>query len=231
MEIRADTPRLDIRELRKTERLAAAGLTARAMRDNPTTFAMFGDEPLNRLAGMQAVWTAFFHRQAPPQLGAFYRGCLVGTGAAAPPGQCIGTTFIGDAGTIAAGPVPAGGDPALGDYVRAHYVRHDLSEPHWHVGPVGVEPRFQGRGIGEALMRELIRIMDQAGGTSWGETDTEANVRFYRSLGWHLERTVTVAGIDLWFMRREAPASETVTKCATGGSPQSTSPVSAGKLG
>ncbi|MFE3171514.1 GNAT family N-acetyltransferase [Amycolatopsis sp. NPDC059090] len=217
-----DLPRLEIRDLRKTERLAAAGLTARAMRDNPTTYAMFGAEPLDRLAGMQAVWTAFFHRQAPPQLGAFYRGCLVGTAAASPPGHCIGSTFPGDAAKITTGPAPSAGDPAIGDYVRAHYVLHDLAEPHWHVGPVGVEPRFQGRGIGESLMRALIAIMDADGSPSWGETDTEANVRFYRALGWDLDRTVTVSGIDLWFLGRTAPGAEAgAAGRATGGRPQS----------
>jgi GNAT superfamily N-acetyltransferase len=197
---------LDIRPLRADERRLAAGLTARAMRDNPTTIAMFGDEPLDRLASMQAIWTAFFHRPSGPVIGAFYRGCLVGVAAASPPGDCIGSTFGEHAGQVATGAEPAVGDPARGSYVQAHYAVHDLPEPHWHVGPVGVEPRFQGRGIGEQLMADLIRIMDAEGSVSWGETDTEANVRFYKALGWELVKTVPVVGIPLWFMRRPGPA-------------------------
>jgi ribosomal protein S18 acetylase RimI-like enzyme len=80
-----------------------------------------------------------------------------------------------------------------------------MPEPHWHVGPVGVEPRFQGRGIGEALMRELLGIMDAEGSASWGETDTEANVRFYQALGWELVKAIQVVGIPLWFLQRSGP--------------------------
>ncbi len=180
----------------------AAGLTARAMRDNPTTIAMFGDEPLDRLVGMLSIWTAFFHHPAPPQLGAFYRGCLVGVGAAVPPGGCIGDALGADADDLAAGEAPPIGHPGRAQYVRAKYAVHDLATPHWHVGPVAVEPRFQGRRIGETLMQALLDIMDEDGSPSWGETDTEANVRFYRALGWELVKTEEVIGIPLWFLVR-----------------------------
>jgi GNAT superfamily N-acetyltransferase len=176
------------------------------MRDNPTTEAMFGPESLDRLASMTAIWTAFFRRPAGPAFGAFYRGCLIGVASATPPGGCIGSTFGERAGDVAAGPEPPLGDPARPEYVRAHYAVHDLTEPHWHVGPVGVEPRIQGRGIGEALMRAVMRVMDAEGSPSWGETDTEANVRFYQSMGWELVKSVDVIGIPLWYLRRDAPA-------------------------
>lgn len=196
-------PTLQIRELRKDDRRPAAGLVARAMRDNPTTYAMFGDEPLDRLAGLMPIWTAFFHRPAPPQIGAFYKGCLVGAAAAVPPGGCIGAALDSDDRRIALGEAPPVGDPARAEYVRAHYAIHDLAEPHWHVGPVGVEPRFQGRGIGEALMQALIDVMAGDPSPTWGETDTEANVRFYTALGWELTKTVEVVGIPLWYLRRD----------------------------
>jgi GNAT superfamily N-acetyltransferase len=195
-------PPIEIRPLRSSERRFAAGITARAMRDNPTTEAMFGAEPLERLVNMHDLWTAFFHQPVGPQLAALYKGCLIGVAAATPPGTCIGATFGNGAGAIADGPEPPLGDPTRAEYVRATYAVHDLPEPHWHVGPVGVEPRLQGRGIGEALMRALIDIMDEEGSASWGETDTEANVRFYTALGWTLVKTVKVVGIPLWFLRR-----------------------------
>jgi len=180
----------------------AAALTARAMRDNPTTVAMFGTDPLDRLAGMQAIWTAYFHRAAPPQLAALYQGCLVGVGAAVPPGGCIGTALAGSAGEVLELPEPPVGHPDRPGYVRAHYAAHDLLEPHWHVGPVAVEPRFQGVRIGETLMRALLQVMGAEGSPTWGETDTEANVRFYTALGWSLVKEVEVIGIPLWFLRR-----------------------------
>ncbi len=196
--------KLDIRGLRADERRLAGGLTARAMRDNPTTEAMCGADPLERLAHMQTVWTAFFHRPPGPALGAFYRGCLVGVAGATPPGACIGHTYGPRAADVAGGAEPARDDPARFDYVQATYAVNDLPEPHWHLGPVGVEPGFQGRGVGRVLVQELIAIMDADGNASWCETDTEPNVRFYEALGWEPVRAVQMIGIPLWFLHRPA---------------------------
>jgi ribosomal protein S18 acetylase RimI-like enzyme len=226
---RETLPGFELRALRPAERRLAAGLTARAMRDNPTTEAMFGPDPLDRLAGMQAIWTGFFHRPPRLALGGFYRGCLLAVGAAAAPGGCIGAAY-GRTLPVAGGPDPPFGDPARAGQVRASYARHDLPAPHWHVGPVAVEPRFQGRGLGEALMRELQRRTDAAAGVLWGETDTEANVRFYRGLGWRVAGAVQVLGIPLWFLHRPAgqAASRSGTSArssANGSSPSATLPM------
>lgn len=200
-------PGLQVRELRRDERRLAAGLTARAMRDNPTTRALAGADPLDRLATMYGVWTAFFHRTAPARLGAFYRGCLVGVGVAAEPGACVGAALGADAPAILDGPEPPAGDAARTRYLHATYAVHDLTEPHWHIGPVAVEPGFQGCGIGGRLMRALVGVMDAGGVPSWCETDTEANVRFYAALGWRPVRTVQVLGTPQWFLHRRAPAA------------------------
>jgi ribosomal protein S18 acetylase RimI-like enzyme len=208
---RGDLARLDIRVLRPEERRLAAGLTARAMRDNPTTEAMFGCDPLERLARMQLLWTAFFRSPPPTTRAVFYRGCLLGVASAAAPGRCIGHTFGVDPAETAGRAEPPPGDPARQNHVLATYAVHDLPEPHWHIGPVAIEPGFQGRGIGNALMRELVGAMDGDGCASWFETDTESNVRFYGALGWETVKTVEVMGVPLWFMRRPgapAPASE-----------------------
>src|SRR5688572_20945166 len=67
---------LDVRKLRTDEHRLAAGLTARAFRDNPTSVAMFGDDPLERLFRMQLLWTAFFRKPPVATRGVFYKGCL-----------------------------------------------------------------------------------------------------------------------------------------------------------
>ncbi|MEV4545609.1 GNAT family N-acetyltransferase [Micromonospora echinaurantiaca] len=206
-----DPPRLEVRGLRPDERRLAGGLVARAMRDNPTTLAMCGADPFDRLAHMQPIWTAFFHRPPGPAVGAFHRGCLVGVAGATPPGACVGSTYGPRAAPVAGGPEPPPGDPGRADYVQATYAVNDLPEPHWHLGPVAVEPGFQGRGVGARLVRELTAVLDADGHDGWCETDTEANVRFYRALGWQAVRTVRVIGIPLWFLhrpgRRPAPAA------------------------
>jgi ribosomal protein S18 acetylase RimI-like enzyme len=195
---------VDSRALRRHERLLAASLTARAMRDNPTSIAIFGADPLDRLAGVQPVWTAFYHGTTPAQLGAFHRGCLLAAAAAAPPGRCVGSVAPE---VDPAGPVPPPGNPRRSAYVRARYAAHDMEQPHWHVGPVAVEPQCQGRGIGTLVVRALIEIMDASGIGSWLETDTEANVRFYRALGWRVAAEAEVLGTPQWFLHRPAPTA------------------------
>jgi GNAT superfamily N-acetyltransferase len=200
-----DASRFAVRELRADERRLAGGLTARAMRDNPTTWALHGTDALDRLAYTQTIWTAFFHRPPGPALGAFYRGCLVGVAGATPPGACIGVALGSRAPETVATAEPPPGDLARADYVQATYAVNDLPEPHWHVGPVAVEPGFQGLGVGQALVRELMSRTDDDGRPAWCETDTEPNVRFYRRLGWAPVRQVQVIGIPLWFLHRPAP--------------------------
>jgi GNAT superfamily N-acetyltransferase len=233
---RVELPRLELRALRPAERRLAAGLTARAMRDNPTTEAMFGPEPLERLAGMQAIWTAFFHRLPGLALGGFYRGCLVAVAAAVPPGGCVGAARSGGAAAVVAGREPPPGDPARTGYVHATYAVHDLADPHWHVGPVVVEPGCQARGIGEALMRALQRHPDIGPGALWGETDTVANVRFYQRLGWRPVRVVRLLGIRLWFLHRPPGQAATGSgssdrSSANGSNPSATRPISSSASG
>ena len=39
--------------------------------------------------------------------------------------------------------------------------RRDLLEPHWHLGPVAVESRLQGQGVGTVMIDDFCARMDQ----------------------------------------------------------------------
>jgi len=80
---------------------------------------------------------------------------------------------------------------------------NDLMDDHWHVGPVAVEPGFQGMGIGHVVMRTLCDHIDDRGDLAWLETDKIENVLFYTSLGFELVSEVPVLSTSIWFMRRE----------------------------
>ena len=84
---------------------------------------------------------------------------------------------------------------------------HDLADEHWHVGPVGVEPGFQDRGIGGAIMRDICTTLDGEQRIGWLETDKERNVRFYTGLGFEVVETTTILGVPTWFMRRDPAPS------------------------
>ena len=123
--------------------------------------------------------------------------------AVTPPGGCVGSFFATSADEILEKPTPGLGDPARPQMFWAHFATHDCPDEHWHIGPVGVEPGFQGRGIGADLIRALCASFDEQERVGWLETDKEGNVRFYRAHGFEVVETTTIVGVPTWFMRRD----------------------------
>ena len=82
----------------------------------------------------------------------------------------------------------------------------DPDEPHWHLGPVAVEPGLQGMGIGSQMMEEFARRMDRERAVAYLETDKPQNVVFYERFGFETLDERVVLGVPNWFMRRAAPA-------------------------
>ena len=68
---------------------------------------------------------------------------------------------------------------------------------------MGVEPGFQGRGIGGAVLRAVCAWLDEGDRLAWLETDKERNVRFYSGLGFEVSARDTVLDVDTWYMRRD----------------------------
>jgi GNAT superfamily N-acetyltransferase len=196
-----------IRHLDRREHRAAAAVAARALVDAPTTVAAYGDDLFDRLSLPYADFEMLFQALPVPQIGAFCGGCLVGVAAVTPPGGCVGSFFGPAAADVIEKPTPGLGDPSRVHLFWAHFARHDPDEEHWHVGPVGVEPGFQGRGIGVAVVRDLCTTFDGQERVGWLETDKERNVRFYRALGFEVVETTTILGVPTWFMRRDPVGS------------------------
>ncbi len=79
----------------------------------------------------------------------------------------------------------------------------------YEVHTIGVDKRFQGRGIGRALLDRLLEIAD--GGAVFLEvrTDNAAAIALYESVGFAVlgvrKRYYRVSGADAYTMRREAP--------------------------
>jgi [ribosomal protein S18]-alanine N-acetyltransferase len=78
----------------------------------------------------------------------------------------------------------------------------------YEVHTIGVDPAFQGHGIGRRLLDELLGFAD--GGVVYLEvrTDNEAAIALYRSVGFEQigvrKRYYRVSGADAYTMRREA---------------------------
>ena len=195
--------RLEVRLLGAAELPAAAGTAARALQDDPTSVAAYGDDPLVRLAMLHTLFSDVFSQATVPQWGALAGNCLVAVAGIMPPAACVGTMMSAMAADVLAGPVPAIGDPWRAALFWATWAAHDPPEEHWHIGPVGVEPTFQGMGIGHRVMAAMCADLDAGGRVGWLETNKERNLRFYSALGFEVVDMVIMLDVPNWFMRRE----------------------------
>ncbi|MQA76287.1 MAG: GNAT family N-acetyltransferase [Solirubrobacterales bacterium] len=90
----------------------------------------------------------------------------------------------------------------LGSNVEAAFPR---DEPLSYLEVIGVDPAFQGRGVGSVLIREGLRLADAAGHACYLETPVASNVRLYERFGFEVERDgleLLPGGPTHWTMRR-----------------------------
>ena len=177
----------------------AGGVAARALRDDPDWTAVSGD-PLVRLELLYGMFAG--SRGAARVAGVRRGGRLLGVAAAVAPGRCVGATLPPEARTLE----PPSADASDADrlvHFRSVLAEHDPEEPHWHVGPVGVEPGFQSMGMGRAVMELLCEEFDEHGRVSWLKTVKPENVRFYAGLGFEVAEESSMLSAHLWFMRRQ----------------------------
>jgi ribosomal protein S18 acetylase RimI-like enzyme len=221
---------LEVRLLRDQEREAAGSVAARALRDDPLFVYLHGDDPIVRMAGSYAAFRdapaahaagglrrlvrprpSTSARPASTVWGAVVDGYVVATAGAAPPGGCFVDQLSPELRRRPTGPEGAPGSPDRLARVLAELSAHHCEERHWHVGPVGVEPGLQGRGLGAAVMHLLCELMDSDGEAAFLETEKPENVVFYRRLGFDVVSESQLTGLHTWFMRRPplGPAAPT----------------------
>ena len=83
--------------------------------------------------------------------------------------------------------------------------RHHPKGAHHYLYFIAVEPTFQGRGLGGALLRHLTALADADALPAYLETDTLKNVRLYEHHGYRVDAEHTVpnmSGLRLWLMTR-----------------------------
>jgi ribosomal protein S18 acetylase RimI-like enzyme len=177
----------------------AVGVAARALRDDPDWVAV-SDDPLVRL---EMLYGMFAGSLVGARVAGVRRGdCILAVASAAEPGHCVGARLPPEARTPESPSEDASDSDRLMHF-RSILAAHDLDEPHWHVGPVGVEPGFQSMGMGRAAMRLLCEEFDEHGRVSWLKTAKPKNVRFYMGLGFEVVEESRMLSAHLWFMRRQ----------------------------
>jgi GNAT superfamily N-acetyltransferase len=80
--------------------------------------------------------------------------------------------------------------------------RHDPAGAHVHLGPIGVDPAVQRRGLGQVLMRHYCDRLDRDGAAGYLETDRPENVAFYERFGFQAIAEIGVLGVRNFLMRR-----------------------------
>ena len=177
----------------------AVGVAARALRDDPDWMAV-SDDPFVRL---EMLYSMFAGSLEGARVAGVRRGdCILGVASAVEPGHCVGARLPPEVRTLES-PSKDASDADRLVHFRSILAAHDLDEPHWHVGPVGVEPGFQSMGMGRAVMRLLCEEFDEHGRVSWLKTAKPENVRFYMGHGFDVVEELPMLAAHLWFMRRE----------------------------
>jgi GNAT superfamily N-acetyltransferase len=67
---------------------------------------------------------------------------------------------------------------------------YHLTEPHWYLPMIGVEPTQQGKGYGSALMQHVLRQCDRDRLPAYLESSNPENIPFYNRHGFELLGTI-----------------------------------------
>jgi GNAT superfamily N-acetyltransferase len=60
------------------------------------------------------------------------------------------------------------------------------TEPHWYLPMIGVDPAYQGAGIGSALMTEALKAVDRDGLIAYLESSNPRNITLYQRHGFEV---------------------------------------------
>ena len=78
-----------------------------------------------------------------------------------------------------------------------------MPKKHYYLMVIGVEPEFQGQGIGSLLMKKGLKKADDEKLECFLETVTEDDVRFYRKFQFEVAVNKAFAGSEqFWLMKR-----------------------------
>jgi len=196
---------VEIRDLERAELVWGAGVAARGMRDNPIHVAAWGDDPRHRLKVGERMFRALLPVLSHPPIAAWRGAHAVGVVGMSDPDTC--PLAFRQMVRMLPRQRPLGPADMRRTMSWVNLWRgQDPDEPHWHLGPVAVEPGLQGMGIGSRMMEEFALRMDRERAPAYLETDKLQNVVFYERFGFETIDERVALGVPNWFMRRAAPA-------------------------
>jgi ribosomal protein S18 acetylase RimI-like enzyme len=194
---------IEIRRMESADMGAVCDVIGLAFADNPSTLAnVKGDQTKARRVMQDAVRVAKFGRTWSHALVAVQGTTIVGVLNAAEWPHCQ----LGMAEKIKTAPamvwIMKTGLPRAFTMMNKREAR-DPHEPHWHIGPIGVRPEAQGRGVGKALLETFLTSVDEQGLPAFLETDVDRNVELYESFGFAVTSREDIVGVNTHFMWRD----------------------------
>jgi GNAT superfamily N-acetyltransferase len=81
-----------------------------------------------------------------------------------------------------------------GPQIMQQMASYHPREPHWYLPLIGIDPAYQGKGLGSALMRHATDICDRDGVPAYLESSNLRNVPLYERLGFEALGTIQAGG-------------------------------------
>ena len=86
--------------------------------------------------------------------------------------------------------------------------RHRPSSPNYYLETLAVDPQFQGRGIGGALLSYLTDLADKKGVLVYLSTTEPKTISLYERHGFRMISETDQSGVTNYHMEREPKASQ-----------------------
>jgi GNAT superfamily N-acetyltransferase len=200
-----------VETLQPAELPAAAGVLARAFRDNPGFVAMLGthraERRLSLLERLTPVFARVYQHHGRAWVVRDADGAIAGVALTAPPGVYpprVAMELELTAGVMRAMPWLTAARLGVADRILRH---HHMKGRHHYLFMLGVEPTRQGQGFGGRLLREVGAHADENHLPCYLETDLLSSVRLYERHGYavaHQRAFKRFPGLTLWCMERPA---------------------------
>jgi GNAT superfamily N-acetyltransferase len=199
-----------VQPLDASDRDEAAGVLARAFRDDPGFVAAFrGDSPEKRLRLLEPCMVGFVESVLRYGVAEVAKDGdrIVAVSLSFAPDRFpppLWATVVQARGPIRAGLVRTLRFLRIDGAMRKHHPHYR----HWYLWFLGTDPERQGHGFGSQLLRSLSAKAEGEGVPCYLETDKPSNVKIYEHHGYvvEAEKLLLPGTVDLqmWLMKRPA---------------------------
>jgi ribosomal protein S18 acetylase RimI-like enzyme len=193
----------DIRKLNAGEVPRIAHALARAFEDDPVMTWIFRSDA-ERLGRLERMFTLFLRRIWLEHEECYTPAQLFGAALWLPPGKW----HLGPLAQLRLVPsmiaVMGRSLPRGFSAIQTMEKRHPTEPPHYYLPVLGVEPEFQGRGFGSALLQPVLSRCDRDRISAYLESSKRRNVVLYERHGFRVVEELRLKdGPPIWRMWRE----------------------------